>query len=275
MEDNIIDYSELFERIEEVLREGVPFDRLSDIVPENITAVYAVKEFLANFHCEPLAVQCEEKEMFLKKGVFIFHVLTKLISSHHSSIEETKEFADVIPSERWQDFKELELFSPGSTDKLIEVLEKIIAKDGFSPEGYFDLLDALRCVSFIYFCAGVVGINVSRNILYKIDMSAFSLIFQAGYFCHTWDIATPKIRQRLLTKVSKENHAAETKAKIRAAYEALGVKGYIQDTKRFLVGDKTVTLHKLAGEVFVKLNGEFTQRHIMNCLKALREKGEI
>lgn len=245
-----------------------------DKIAECIVAMYAAKEFFNDFSELKEEKTLSLKQCYIEKALYINSLLLHVVIEGDKA---RKNLEDVVPFDPkdYTDGGDLSIYSPGPPDKFIATLKRILNKDYRPSEDVFSLMEDLHCISFAYLCGGgEVFIPPSAN--YRLDLAAFRLICGAGSILPEWKNYPNKLRHRLKTKAGKKNQASKTIDKILKAYKSLGVQWLDNSEKKpFSLNGKKITINKLSGEIFLQLKGEFTQRHINNYLKELREKGEI
>lgn len=156
-------------------------------------------------------------------------------------------------------------------------MDELLAEDYKVPDSLVDIYRQIAVIALNYGWLSSVPSMVPAKVIYKIEVEAFKLLIAIGQIQGSIPEGFKKGWHKKSVIEGKQLQKKQTVDKIFKAYEDVGaVWCNSQPEKRpILLKGGRIARSKLSERLFIHLNGEFTQRHIDNCLKELHEKGEI
>lgn len=163
---------------------------------------------------------------------------------------------------------------PFSQEYCQAVVDEISADDYEPPDDLIILTEHAVIMNWLY--EGGSSRPMSLNIVSKLDIAAFKILPLLGQMCGDVSRFCLKLRHTEGVLKGKQQQKKQTIDMILKAYMSLGANWLDDESKKpILLKNNRISINKLAGEIFMRLNGNSTQRHIANCIKELRKKGEI
>ena len=173
-------------------------------------------------------------------------------------------------------------------DFLNPILDKITGDDYSIPESFGMFLWDLFVVQSCYACLSkekVIPLKVIiyPELLYRLDFASFMLLAEGGKILGELPSTIKREKQINCVKKGKEKQKAKTEKPIKEKYDNLGAIWCEDEPIDFPIllkdadgkNHKRISVHQMAGRIFIEMKGAVTQRTINDHLIALRQKGEI